>query len=89
MSERTHHRGEVPGGSPLLLHDLQPGARLLELASGTVWVIERVARATPYATPWVHLASVAGDTENRRVIDAGALLSARDDGPVHWAYQPD
>ena len=80
-SERSENF--VTPSAPTLLTHLKPGVRLQECSTGTLWQIERVERATPYATPWVHLVAVA---EQPRRIDAGALLSARDGGPLDWRY---
>lgn len=71
--------------APTQLAHLKPGVRLLEVTTGTVWQIDHVHRANSYAIPWVHLDSPGAD---RRVIEAGALLTARDGGD-DWRFAPD
>jgi hypothetical protein len=70
--------------APTQLAHLRPGVRLLEVATGVVWEIERVHRANTYAIPWVHVASPDRDP---RTIEAGALLTARDGGD-DWRFAP-
>ncbi len=67
---------------PTALAHLRAGVRLLEVADGTVWHIDRLHRATSYSAVAVHL-SAAGRKE--RVVDAGTLLSARD-GADDWRF---
>ena len=70
--------------APIQLAHLKTGVRLLEVATGTVWQIERVHRANTYAIPWVHLDAPGAE---HRVIEAGALLTARDGGD-DWRFAP-
>lgn len=71
--------------APTQLAQLKPGVRLLEVATGTVWEVEGIQRAHTYAIPFVHVRSPGAQD---RVIEAGALLTARDGGQ-DWRFAPD